>query len=107
MGDWVAHPSSTAARKVLVINFLLAAVSGEGRPEPPGIKKNKPTESLLQLFCHAWAYFCFPSSRRRDFLRDMFPPSLYLSLVLTCKHEEEARIWSISRHEEQTEGEQD
>jgi hypothetical protein len=37
----------------------------------------------------------------------MFPPFLYLSLVLTCKHEEEARIWSISRHEKQAEGEQD
>jgi hypothetical protein len=37
----------------------------------------------------------------------MFPPSLYLSLVLTCKHEEEARIWSISLHEEQAKGEQD
>jgi hypothetical protein len=37
----------------------------------------------------------------------MFPPSLYLSLVFTCKHEEEVRIWSISRHEEQAEGKQD
>jgi hypothetical protein len=37
----------------------------------------------------------------------MFPPFLYLSLELTCKHEEEARIWSISCHEEQAEGEQD
>jgi hypothetical protein len=37
----------------------------------------------------------------------MFPPSLYLSLVLTCKHKEEARVWSISHHEEQAEGEQD
>jgi hypothetical protein len=45
--------------------------------------------------------------QEEDFLKDMFPPSLYLSLVLTCKHEEEARIWSISRHEEQAEGEQD
>jgi hypothetical protein len=37
----------------------------------------------------------------------MFPSSLYLSIVLTFKHEEEARIWSISLHEEQAEGEQD
>jgi hypothetical protein len=29
---------------------------------------------------------------------------MYLSLVLTCKHEEEAKIWSISRHEEQAKG---
>jgi hypothetical protein len=27
--------------------------------------------------------------------------------VFTCKHEEEARIWSISHREEQVEGEQD
>jgi hypothetical protein len=27
--------------------------------------------------------------------------------VFTFKHEEEARIWSISHHEEQAEGEQD
>jgi hypothetical protein len=27
--------------------------------------------------------------------------------MLTYKHEEEARIWSISRHEEQAKGEQD
>jgi hypothetical protein len=107
VGDWVAHSSSTATRKILVIYSLLIAVSGEGSREPPGFRKNKPTESLLQLFCHTWASFCFPSSRCRDFLWDMFPHSLYLLLVLTCKHEEEARIWSISRHEEQAEGEQD
>jgi hypothetical protein len=39
-------------------------------------------------------------------LRDMFPPSLYLSLVLTCKHEEEARIFCMiylltCKHEEE------
>jgi hypothetical protein len=71
MGDWVAHPSSTASRKILVINSLLVAVSGEGSPKPPGIRKNKPTESLLQLFRHVWASFCFPSSSKRDFLRDI------------------------------------
>jgi hypothetical protein len=37
----------------------------------------------------------------------MFPPFLYLSLVFTCQHEEEARILDISRHEEKVEGEQD
>jgi hypothetical protein len=37
----------------------------------------------------------------------MFPPSLYILLVITCKHAEEDRIWSISRHEEQAVGEQD
>jgi hypothetical protein len=40
MGDWVTHPSSTTARKILVIYQL----SGEGSLEPPGIRKNKPTE---------------------------------------------------------------
>jgi hypothetical protein len=40
MDDWVTHPSSTAARKILVIYQL----SEEGSPEPLGIRKNKPTE---------------------------------------------------------------
>jgi hypothetical protein len=47
MGDWVAHPSSTVARKILLIYSFLKAVSGEGSPEPPGVRKNKPTESLV------------------------------------------------------------
>jgi hypothetical protein len=93
MGDWVAHPSNTAARKILVIYSLLTAVSGEGSTKPPDIRKNKPTESLHQLFHHSWASFSFPLLLQEEgFLRDMFPPSLYLSLVLTCKHEEETRI---------------
>jgi hypothetical protein len=37
MGDWVTHPSSTAARKILVIHQL----SGEGSPKSPSIGKNK------------------------------------------------------------------
>jgi hypothetical protein len=40
MGDWVAHPSNTATRRILVTYFFLAAVSREGSPEPPGIKMN-------------------------------------------------------------------
>jgi hypothetical protein len=109
MCDWVAHPSNTAARNILVTYLLLVPVFVEGSPEPPGIKKNKPTESLLQLFHHAWASFYFSLVLQEEgiFLRDMFPPSLYLSLVFTCKHEEEARIWSISHREEQVEGEKD
>jgi hypothetical protein len=39
-GDWVGHPSNTAARRILVIYPLLAAVSGEGSLEPPGIRMN-------------------------------------------------------------------
>jgi hypothetical protein len=52
MGDWVAHPSNTAARRILVTYPLLAAVSGEGSLEPLGIRTNKPTESLLHLLSH-------------------------------------------------------
>jgi hypothetical protein len=59
-GDWVAHPSNTAARRILLTYPLLAAVSGEGSPKPPSIRMNKPMESLLQLFRHTWASFCFP-----------------------------------------------
>jgi hypothetical protein len=40
MGDWVAHPSNTAARRILVTYFFIAAVSGECSPEPPGIRMN-------------------------------------------------------------------
>jgi hypothetical protein len=40
MGDWVSHPSNTAARKILVIYQM----SRESSPESPGIRKNKPTE---------------------------------------------------------------
>jgi hypothetical protein len=100
MGDWVAHPSNIAARRILVTYPLLTVVSGEGSPEPPGIRMNKPTESLLQLFHHTWLPFAFLfSSRRRDFLRDMFPPSLYLSLVFTCKMRKQPESgWSISHY---------
>jgi hypothetical protein len=31
---------------------LLAVVSGEGSPEPPGVRMNKPTESLLHGLTH-------------------------------------------------------
>jgi hypothetical protein len=66
---WVAHPSNTTARRILVTYPLLVAMSGEGSPEPPGIRMNKPMESLLQLFRHTWASFCFPLLlRRRAFL---------------------------------------
>jgi hypothetical protein len=38
----------------------------------------------------------------------MFPPSLYLSLVFTCKMSKKTKSgWSISHHEEQVEGKQD
>jgi hypothetical protein len=47
MGDWVAHPSNTVARRILVTYPLLADVSGEGSPEPPGIRMNNPTEFIL------------------------------------------------------------
>jgi hypothetical protein len=99
-GDWVAHPSNTAARRILVTYPLLVAVSGEGSPEPPGIRMNKPTESLLQLFRHTWASFCFPLLLQEEvFLRDMFPPSLYLSLVFTYKMRKQPESgWSISHY---------
>jgi hypothetical protein len=101
------RPGPNPARPVKCLG-LLALVSGEGSPEPSSIRKNKPTESLLQLFHHTWASFCFPLLLQEEgFLRDMFPPFLYLSLVLICKHEEEAKIWSISHYEEQGKGKQD
>jgi hypothetical protein len=94
MGDWVAHLSNTAARRILVTYPLLAAVSGEGSPEPPSIRKNKPMESMLQLFLHAWAFFAFPfSSRRRYFFKGYVST---LSISFSCvhlKYVEEARIW--------------
>jgi hypothetical protein len=40
MGDWVAHPSNTAAKRILVTYFFLAAMTGEGIPEPPGTRMN-------------------------------------------------------------------
>jgi hypothetical protein len=36
----VAHPSNTAARRILVTYSFHVAVSGVGIPEPPGIKMN-------------------------------------------------------------------
>jgi hypothetical protein len=39
-GDWVAHPSDTAARRIFVTYLLLVVVSREGSPEPPGIRMN-------------------------------------------------------------------
>jgi hypothetical protein len=40
MGDWVSHPSSTAARRILVTYIFLAVVSGEGSLKPPRIRMN-------------------------------------------------------------------
>jgi hypothetical protein len=39
-GDWVAHPSNTVARRILVTYSFLVAVFGVGSPEPPGIRMN-------------------------------------------------------------------
>jgi hypothetical protein len=39
-GDWVAHPSNTVARRILMTNSFLVAMSGVGSPEPPGIRMN-------------------------------------------------------------------
>jgi hypothetical protein len=81
MGDWVAHPSSIAARKILVIYQR----SGEGSPESPCIRKNKPTERLVlgrEAQLHYYIFliklvlpFAFPfSSRRRIFGGICFHP---------------------------------
>jgi hypothetical protein len=43
MGDWVAHPSNTVARRILVTYPLLVAVSGEGNQNFDG----KPTVAFL------------------------------------------------------------
>jgi hypothetical protein len=40
MGDWVAHPSNKAARRILVMYSFRVAMSGEGSPEPHGIRMN-------------------------------------------------------------------
>jgi hypothetical protein len=40
MGDWVANPSNTATRRILVPYFFHAAVCEEGSPEPPSIRMN-------------------------------------------------------------------
>jgi hypothetical protein len=39
-GYWVAHPSNTVAERILVTYSFRVAVSGEGSPEPPGIRMN-------------------------------------------------------------------
>jgi hypothetical protein len=39
-GDWVAHPSNTTARRILVTYSFHIAVSGVGCPGPPGIRMN-------------------------------------------------------------------
>jgi hypothetical protein len=39
-GNWVAHPSNIAARRILVTYSFLVAVSGVGSLEPPGIRMN-------------------------------------------------------------------
>jgi hypothetical protein len=108
MGDSVAHLSSTSTRKILVKYLLLE----EGSSKLPCIRKNKSTERSV-LGREAQPHYCvfliklalpfsFPfSSRRRIFEGICFHPLLYLSLVLTCKHEGEARIRSISGQEEQ------
>jgi hypothetical protein len=47
MGDWVAHPSNTAARRILTTYPLLAAVSGESSKETLGSRMNNPMELIL------------------------------------------------------------
>jgi hypothetical protein len=107
MGDWVAHPSNTVARKILVTHPLLTAVSGEGSQNLLALGRTSQREACCSFFVTLGLRFAFPfSSRRRDFFKGYVSPSLYLSLVFTCKHKEDAGIWSISRHEEQAEGEQ-
>jgi hypothetical protein len=93
-GDWVAHPSNTAARRILVTYPLLAAVSVESSPEPPGMRMYKPTESLLQLFRHTLASFFFPLLLWEERFFKGYVSTL--SVSFSCVHledEEAARIW--------------
>jgi hypothetical protein len=93
-GDWVAHPSNIAARRILVKYPLLAVVSGEGSPEPPSIRMYKLMESLLQLFHHTEASFCFPLLLyEKGFFKGYVST---LSVSFSCVHledEEAVRIW--------------
>jgi hypothetical protein len=95
-GDWVAHPSDTAARRILVTYPLLVAVSGEGSLEPPGIRMYKPTKSLLQFLHHTWASFCFPLLLQEEGFFKGYVSTLSVLFFLSCVHledEEAARIW--------------
>jgi hypothetical protein len=66
MGDWVAHPSNTAARRILVTYSFRAALPGEGSPEPPGIRMNNfilcPMISVFKMNNPSsyvqWSLFC-------------------------------------------------
>jgi hypothetical protein len=89
-GDWVAHPSNTGARRILVTYPLLAAVSGDEQAN------GKLAAAFLS---HLGFVLLSLLPRRWDFLRDMFPPSLYLSLVFTCKMRKQPESgWSISHY---------
>jgi hypothetical protein len=95
-GDWVAHPSNMAARRILVMYPFHVAVSGEGSPEPPGIRMYKPTESLLQLVRQTWASFCFPLLLQEEGFFKGYVSTLSVLFFLSCVHledEEAARIW--------------
>jgi hypothetical protein len=68
MGDWVAHLSNTAARKILVTYPLLAVVSEEGSPEPPTSGRTSRQKACYSFSVTLGLPFAFPfSSRRRDF----------------------------------------
>jgi hypothetical protein len=72
---------------------LLAAVSREGNPKPPGIRMYKPTESLLQLFHHTWASFCFPLLLQEEGFSKGYVSTLSVSFsYIHLEDEEAARI---------------
>jgi hypothetical protein len=99
-GDWVAHLSDTAARKILVTYPFHVAVSGKVAQNLLASRCTSQRKACYNISVTLGLPFAFPfSSRRRDFLRDMFPPSLYLYLVFTCKMRKQPESgWSISHY---------
>jgi hypothetical protein len=82
--DWVAYPSNTAARRIFVTYPFHVAVSGEGSPEPPGIRMYKPMEILLQLLRHTCASFCFTLLLQEEGFFKGYVSTLFVSL--SCVH---------------------
>jgi hypothetical protein len=101
-GDWVAHLLDTAARRILVTCPLLVAVSGKAAQNLLASGCTSRRKACCNFSITPGLPFAFPfSSRRRDFLRDMFPPSLYYfsSLVFTWKMRKQPESgWSISHY---------
>jgi hypothetical protein len=68
MGDWVAHPSNTAARRILVTYSFLAVVSREGSQNLLASGRISQRKACCSFPVKLGLRFVFPLSfRMRDF----------------------------------------